>query len=123
MKFSLKELEEHSKKRPQGYYNEVLSLSIKINNNEYELSDENFSFLAQKYRTPSLFEITKNLIQATNQAISDPTLRSQEEIEKITKICISCPFLVEDGFRCGVCGCFLKWKARLRSWKCPKGKW
>ena len=49
MRFTLKQLEEKSRHRPQGYYDEVLALAIKKENGFYELSNENYAKLAEKY--------------------------------------------------------------------------
>lgn len=38
-------------------------------------------------------------------------------------ICGKCPFLVKDGYRCGVCSCKLSLKIPLATSHCPKGYW
>jgi hypothetical protein len=123
MLFTLKQLEEKSQHRPQGYYDDVLALSIKRENDFYELSDENYVKLAEKYRMPSILQELLNLSKAAGQAIVDPTLRSEEEKEKCLKICAACPWLIEQGYRCGICGCFLIHKVKLQTWHCPKNFW
>jgi hypothetical protein len=37
-------------------------------------------------------------------------------------ICNSCDFLV-DGSKCGVCGCYVRKKAKWTTEHCPKNKW
>ncbi len=124
MKYTIKELEEQSKHRPQGYYNEVLSLSKKIDNDKYELSDENFKILAEKYRLPSLFRMTSGLFQAAVNHIKDPTKRTEEQIKDILKICAACPYLIENEFRCSKCGCPILRKVSLdKNTHCPINKW
>lgn len=124
MIFTLKQLEEKAPKRPNGYKEEVLGLSKKISDNLYELSEENYKLIADKYRLPTRLELTKNLSNSALDLIKNGfEARSKESIEENTKICFACEFLVENEFRCGVCGCSLKAKMLMKSWKCPKKKW
>jgi hypothetical protein len=123
MQFSLEQIKEASKKRPQGYLEEFLGLAVKTDGNLYELSDENFAKLAKKYRLPSMIQMIENLTKAGVDAAQDPSLRTKEEMERNAEICSECPFLIVDSFRCGQCGCFLDIKLRLRIWKCPINKW
>lgn len=40
------------------------------------------------------------------------------------RICLSCEYYVEKRYKkCGVCGCYLIPKIKLKSESCPKGKW
>ena len=124
-KFTLEQLEEQSKNRPQGYKDEILQIAAKINEKYYELTQEQYEYLADKYRLPSKIEMIKNLVQAAKDAaIKGLKSRSAEEVEKNLKICTNCPFLIEKGFRCGQCGCCLKYKVLLdNAWHCPQNKW
>jgi hypothetical protein len=123
MQFSLEQIKEASKNRPQGYLEEVLALATKANDDWYYLSDENFAKIAVKYRLPSVVQMIKNLAQAGAEAINDPTRRTEEEMNKIAPICAGCPYLIVDSFRCVSCGCFLDIKMQLKAWNCPLDKW
>ena len=47
---------------------------------------------------------------------------SSDEYERRMGICRDCQFLV-NGRRCAKCGCVMMYKARLRTGRCPIGKW
>jgi len=124
MKFTLEQLNEKSKNRPQGYREEVLSLAKKTDNYFYELSDESFAILAEKYRMPSFLEMITNAGKAALEAAnSGLDVRDKEQTETCLKICAICPHLVIDPFRCGICGCFLEYKIKLKAWHCPQNRW
>lgn len=73
---------------------------------------------------PSRWEMVKNLAQAAADAVKGGfDVRGPEETEAALKICAACPHLVDDGPRCGQCGCYLAYKVKLRVWTCPLGKW
>ena len=38
-------------------------------------------------------------------------------------ICSSCPHMIKATVQCAKCGCFMKAKTKLKSAKCPIGKW
>lgn len=46
---------------------------------------------------------------------------SSEKINERLEICQKCPNF--KGGRCKLCGCNMRFKARLRSSKCPVGRW
>lgn len=37
--------------------------------------------------------------------------------------CKECQYLIQATNRCGVCGCFVIAKTKLKKSSCPKGKW
>ena len=124
MKFTLKQLEEKAKERPQGYKEEILSSSMKIDGELYELDDNAFIQIAKKYRLPSMLERIKSFAQAINVAASiGLESRNEQEMEQVLSICAVCPYLIVDRFTCGKCGCFLVVKSRFRDFKCPVNKW
>jgi hypothetical protein len=124
MKFTLEQLEKTSKSRPQGYREDVLQLATKIDDNLYELSEDNFKTLAEKYRLPSILEMIKNTANAASDALKKGRdVRSPEEIQRILSICGTCQFFILESKRCGACGCFLQAKTLFKSWHCPKNKW
>lgn len=56
---------------------------------------------------------------------------AEDEAIKRLDICKDCPSLIvkrnrltnSDTFKCGMCGCLLSAKTKLKSEKCPKGHW
>jgi hypothetical protein len=50
-------------------------------------------------------------------------MANKEEQKGRHDICAKCPFLVREGYRCGVCKCFLEIKVPLATSYCPKGYW
>jgi hypothetical protein len=133
MIFRLRDLEDKAKIRPHGYKDEVLAVAKKIGDELYEISESDFEKLSDKYRLPSRLQMFRNVLEAAKLVIKDgPTRRSHEEVESIMPICAKCPMLIDDEFRCGVCGCFLGGikngkfkfgKMYLANWHCPKDKW
>ena len=62
----------------------------------------------------------KDLAKATKDMILKQYV-DEETAEKRIEICLKCPHI--HGNRCGLCGCFMRKKAALRSSNCPIGKW
>jgi rubrerythrin len=124
MKFTLAQLEEKAKQRPQGYREEVLALSVKINEDLYEIDNKSFEHIAQKYRLPSMLERIRSFAQAVNVAAAmGLESRDSQETEEVLLICARCPYLIPEKFTCGKCGCFLAIKSRFRNFRCPENKW
>lgn len=121
--FTLEQLGEKSKHRPQGYYDDVLAAAIIQPNGMYILPDEKAEELKLKYRLPSLIKMAGNLSTAVVEIAKDPTRRSEEEIKRIMAICATCEFLIEQDLRCGKCGCFLEYKKNWLAEHCPINKW
>lgn len=48
---------------------------------------------------------------------------AEEEVERRLRVCGECEFFLTSQKRCSKCGCFMKFKAKLRSQSCPVGKW
>lgn len=124
IRFTLQDLDNKAKERPQGYREEILNRARKIDDFTYELSFEDFEELSRKYRLPSLIEMIKNIGEAAEQAIRDGrNTRTKQEAETCMETCASCPYLIISEKRCGVCGCYLKLKVLMKAWHCPRGKW
>lgn len=51
-----------------------------------------------------------------------PTASKDQQKER-HDICGQCPFLVKDGYKCGVCSCRLALKIPLATSYCPKKYW
>lgn len=47
----------------------------------------------------------------------------EAEIARRLRLCKRCDLFIKEQERCSQCGCFMKFKARLRSQHCPVGKW
>ncbi|MFW6002226.1 MAG: hypothetical protein ACOCQD_02715 [archaeon] len=56
---------------------------------------------------------------------------SEQIIQERFQICLNCPKLIvkqkklsnKKFFKCGACGCFLGYKIKIKSEKCPLNKW
>jgi hypothetical protein len=73
-----------------------------------------------------IFSMAKGFTKAIEQeakaiAKKEPSL-SKEESDRRFDICKQCRFLI-NGKKCSKCGCSMKLKSRLRTGKCPIGKW
>lgn len=50
--------------------------------------------------------------------------RLDDEVTKSRlEVCQTCELFRKQDGRCGACGCFVKWKAKLPKEQCPLGKW
>ena len=124
MKFTLKQLEKKSKSRPQGYFDDVINNSKNIGNNLYELSDENFNKIAEKYKLPKKVEMIKSATKEMVNIFQDKIKKRSEENQiKILEICSKCEKYIAASNRCGQCGCFLNAKVKFTSSTCPLKKW
>jgi len=124
MKYTLKQLDKKSEHRPQGYRQEVVSLSKDLGNGVYEITDEAYHALAEKYRLPNARQLISNVLDAVKQAVKEGfDVRPVEEAEQYMLVCVSCPLFIEKDCRCGKCGCWLAAKMQLKAWRCPLKKW
>lgn len=121
--FTLAQLDEKAKTRPQGYRDEVLAAATLLPTGFYELATETFEALALKYRAPTFFDKLVNVSEAALQVLANPAHRSLDELRKVTAICQVCPWFKEESFSCGHCGCDLHFKPVMKAWHCPIGKW
>ena len=75
---------------------------------------------------PNIFDMGvgfgKAMAHETRGIIKGNKSVSSEEVEARMAICHDCQFFVNDE-RCAKCGCFVRFKARLRTGACPIGKW
>lgn len=64
------------------------------------------------------------LVRAAKAAMTRQTIRRDpEHAAACLAICRSCDFWIAEKERCGKCGCFAAFKARLATETCPIGKW
>ena len=89
--------------------------------------EENAKNTTENQQFPTINEMAKNFGSAIfNETKAffhgiDPI--SDEEFSKRIHSCKSCEFYVEKTNRCSKCGCFLSLKAKMKTQKCPIGKW
>ena len=73
-------------------------------------------------KMPPLSEQAKNLIKSAWQfANSGFELASDDEQERRYGICNSCDYYIQG--RCLKCGCFMKYKSKIKAVKCLDGRW
>ena len=73
---------------------------------------------------PGARTMAGNAIKAAGELIRNGFKpASEEEQSRRLKICKECEHYLKDQNRCSQCGCFLKWKSRMRAWSCPVGRW
>lgn len=87
--------------------------------------DENNNKLEEKTeKLPSTIEMARNFMGSAAKHLANGMKAASEELQQERlSICEKCPHIVEDGSRCGKCGCFLQTKAKWASSSCPIGKW
>lgn len=83
---------------------------------------------SERPKLPSKITMAKNFVTAiARHVVSGGEVVSQEEAEERLKICMICPYRIEN--RCSICGCYLVkgpaelGKVKWRSEACPIGKW
>jgi hypothetical protein len=68
----------------------------------------------------NLFDQLRSAVTAfTKFAAAGLPLAGEEEQDRRTKICSGCPLLIAETFRCGKCGCYLKYKIAMLTESCP----
>ena len=76
---------------------------------------------------PALLRMTQEAILAfKNEAaaiVRGEAAVSGEAFDKRMAICRACESLAPETERCARCGCYVQIKARMRSQRCPAGKW
>ena len=79
---------------------------------------------AEEVKLPSTMEMAKNFVKSAAKHVQSgmKNVTEEKQAERL-KICSECPFIVENGSRCGKCGCFLQVKTKWESSTCPIGKW
>lgn len=81
----------------------------------------------QTPKPPSLLKMVGNLVKATvaeSKAVilKEPPV-SEVEYQRRLKLCGTCDLFEKGTGRCMSCGCFMTYKAKMRSQQCPTGKW
>ena len=130
MKLRISKVHAAAADRPPGYVEDVLSRGA-VDGEWLELPDEEYAELKRKYRPqPELPSMGRMMLNAFNAAAAEVKARAEmqkpltdEEMERRLSICQACEFFIPAQGRCAKCGCFMKFKSRLRSQHCPEGKW
>jgi len=74
--------------------------------------------------TPSIFSQLVSFTRAVTKHVAHGLKPAKPETqEKRALICSECPELIKETFRCGKCGCFLKYKIAWSTTSCPIDKW
>jgi hypothetical protein len=141
--FSIKDLETFSSIRPEGYYEEVLSLCER-DGDTLKMPTEEWVKLRNKYYTIEREESEQEQIEETTDLTLKEKLRSasksfsqwagsgfkiapKESYDERLGICKSCDFWDPTAFadtgKCKLCGCSTVAKLRMATEKCPIGKW
>lgn len=77
---------------------------------------------SEKKKLPSIFDMGKNFLSSMAKAVLEgPGMVTNEQYEERLNICALCENRNDQ--RCGVCGCFISGKAKLKASECPLGKW
>lgn len=78
-------------------------------------------------KTPPITTMAKTLaVETAKHAASGFKNRTQDEIDRITKLCQSCENVFHDdklGTRCRLCGCNMTLKIKWTTARCPVEKW
>jgi hypothetical protein len=71
-------------------------------------------------KPPSFLQMAKNFTKAVADHVSNGMVAvSQDKYIERLDACNSCPNLLEEKKRCGLCGCFLEHKAKWERATCP----
>lgn len=74
-------------------------------------------------KLPPLTTQVKNLTTTmADFMFSGFELVTEKEQKQRFDMCKSCMYVTE-GFRCSVCGCFMRYKSKIKAAVCPKGNW
>jgi glycerol-3-phosphate cytidylyltransferase-like family protein len=141
--FHRSSVERAAKNKPEGYMEEAERLNISTSNKEICFTQEGFQELKKKFPRvenksfPSFSRMVKSVAKVAvdeTKAIAqkEPPV-SEEEQKKRLEICMACEYFAPNiqelpeskrkQQRCVKCGCFMKFKSRLRSQHCPVNKW
>lgn len=81
----------------------------------------------QTVKPPSLLKMAGTLVKAaaaeTKAVITKEPPISEEEYVRRLRLCGTCDLYEKEAGRCSSCGCYMIYKARMRSQSCPLGKW
>ena len=134
MRLRISKIEAMASERPAGYVAAVLARG-QIEGEFLKISSEAMAELRAIYRPerttePSLPSIATMARNAARAAAAEASARTagnpalpDEEIARRLSVCQACANWRGSDSRCSKCGCYTKFKTRLRSSSCPVGKW
>jgi len=88
------------------------------------MTDDNNEDLYKK--APSVFQMLKSFTKEATKFIKAGTpIVSEEDYAERLDACMSCKHIQKKQMRCGLCGCMLQFKARMKTTDCPAepSKW
>ena len=70
--------------------------------------------------TPSLFQMIRGFTKDLTKYISEgaPNVSAEDYGDRLDA-CNSCPHLLKDSMKCGICGCLIENKAKWQTTTCP----
>tara|TARA_R110000824_G_scaffold87704_1_gene216094 strand:+ start:426 stop:755 length:330 start_codon:yes stop_codon:yes gene_type:complete len=77
-------------------------------------------------KTPSIFQMIKSFTVEVSKYIAKgaPTVTQEDYVERLDA-CLKCENLNREKMTCGLCGCKLEYKAKMKTTTCPytPSKW
>jgi len=67
--------------------------------------------------------LVKALADEARAALNQRPSVSDKEAAMRLRQCLHCDLFIKEQGRCSRCGCFMRFKIRMRSQSCPLGKW
>lgn len=130
MKLRLSKIHDAAAHRPSGYVAAVIARGV-VEGEYLEISSEALAELRDIYRPriePALPPVTVQFANAFAAAAAEVRLRHRpavdpDEAARRFAICGDCDYFRHSDQRCSLCGCYMRFKTRLRSQNCPVGKW
>lgn len=127
--FPLLTLQNTARSRPEGYLEEILSVSrIDEKTNTVYIPALHFIALKQKYNPEHNVESTQTFGEALTEFINYGfTIAPNTVYNERLKICEKCPLWDSTAYnntgKCKVCNCRTEVTLRLATSKCPVGYW
>lgn len=110
-----------------GYVDLVLARAS-VENGIVSIEEEALDEIHKEQALPPIGVMSAAAIRAvideSTAVISGVPSVSSDELQRRVSICTEpCEFFRPSDSRCSKCGCFMAFKARLRSQQCPAGRW
>jgi len=80
-------------------------------------------FLAPATMLTKAHGLVKAVLSESKALAKRESSISTEDVQERLGICHGCDQFDNEKSKCSSCGCYMKFKARLRSSHCPKNKW
>tara|TARA_Y100001938_G_C7861893_1_gene316002 strand:- start:180 stop:494 length:315 start_codon:yes stop_codon:yes gene_type:complete len=71
-------------------------------------------------KPPSIFQMLKSFTKEVGTYVANgaPNVSTEDYAERLDA-CMSCNYLMKKSMRCGLCGCVLQFKAKMKTAECP----